>query len=45
MFISSITESEAVEVSIDMIRNSVIELTPNVLVSPTEVKTQFDHFD
>jgi hypothetical protein len=32
------TESEAVGTSIDIIRNSVIELTPNVLVSPTEVR-------
>jgi hypothetical protein len=32
----STTESEAVETSIDIIRNSVIELTPYVLVSPTE---------
>jgi hypothetical protein len=32
----SSTESEAVVVSIDMIRNSVIKLTPNVLVSQTE---------
>jgi hypothetical protein len=32
----STTESEAVEISIDIICNSVIALTPNVLVSPTE---------
>jgi hypothetical protein len=31
----STTESETVETSFDIIRNSVIELTPNVLVSPT----------
>jgi hypothetical protein len=34
MFFST-TKSEAVETSIDIIRNSVIELTPDVLVSPT----------
>jgi hypothetical protein len=34
----STTESETIETSIDIIRNSVIELTPNVLVSPTEVR-------
>jgi hypothetical protein len=40
----STTESEAVETSIDIICNSIIELTPNVLVSPTEVQeTHFDH--
>jgi hypothetical protein len=32
-------ESEAVETSIDINRNSVIELTPNLLVSTTEVRT------
>jgi hypothetical protein len=32
------TESEAVETSIDIIHNSVIELTPNVLFYPTEVR-------
>jgi hypothetical protein len=34
----STTESEAVEISIDIIRNSVMELTSNVLASPTEVR-------
>jgi hypothetical protein len=34
----STTESEAVQTSIDINRNSVIELTPNVLVFPTEVR-------
>jgi hypothetical protein len=34
----STTKSEAVETSIEIIRNSVSELTPNVLVSPTEVR-------
>jgi hypothetical protein len=38
IFNVSTTESEAVETSIDIIRNSDIELTPNVLVSPTEVR-------
>jgi hypothetical protein len=37
---SNLTESVLVETSIDVIRNSVIELTPNVLVSP-----KYDHFD
>jgi hypothetical protein len=41
----SATESEAVETSIDIIRNSVIELRPNVLVFSNRGKTQFDHFD
>jgi hypothetical protein len=34
----STTESEAVETSIDIIRNLVIELTPNVPVPSTEVR-------
>jgi hypothetical protein len=34
----STAESEAVGTSIDIIHNSVIEKTPNVLVSPTEVR-------
>jgi hypothetical protein len=38
------TKGEAVKTSIDIIRISVVELTPNVLVSPTE-ETQSDHFD
>jgi hypothetical protein len=34
------TESETVGISNDIIRNSVIELSPNVLVSPTEVRNK-----
>jgi hypothetical protein len=34
------TENEKVKTSIDIIRNSVIKLTPNVLVSPTEVRNK-----
>jgi hypothetical protein len=34
------TESETVGTSNDIIRNSVIELSPNVLVSPTEVRNK-----
>jgi hypothetical protein len=37
-------ESEMVETSIEIIRNSVIELTPNVLVSPTEARNTIRSF-